>query len=126
MSDIASNIGNAIIKPERGTRWRFVAASCRRSAVATSDDHLSDYAWRCYLAAQQTNTFGKDFSLVDSVGCCGCVVHLEHPDRVPCYIWWRVSFFFDRDGKEANVFVWSEPEKTFFRQSFDWFTRRRV
>jgi hypothetical protein len=124
MSDIAGNIGNAIIKTERGTKWRFVAASKLRNAVARTVFHLSHDSEKVLLCASSEHTFGKSISLHDSESCCGCIVHLEHPDRVPSPVWWRVSYFFDRDGKEANVFVWSEPEKQFFRRSQEWFNKR--
>jgi hypothetical protein len=124
MSDIAGNIGNAIIKPERGNRRRIVAATRLHDGIATTDYRLSKSARPTFIVAQGENAFGKDFSLADSVVCGCCVVHLEHPDRVPSPVWWRVSYFFDRDGKEANVFVWSEPEKQFFRRSQEWFNKR--
>jgi|SRR5688572_33230484 len=122
--DIASTDANAIIKPERGTRWRFLSTSKRCSAIATQLNELPPEQLFAYNMARTKNTFGLDFSICDSVGCCGAVVALAHPDMVPRWVWWRVTYFFDRDGKEANVFVWSDPERTFFRRSAEWFNCR--
>jgi len=124
MSDLADILDNAVIKPERGNRWRFVAASKFCRAIATELSMLSDLATRAYSEAHDTSTFGKDISICYSSGCCGCIVALESVDFMPRPVWWKVSYFFDRDGREANVFVWSAPERQFFRRSIDWFNCR--
>jgi hypothetical protein len=127
MSDLADISANAVIKPERGIFWRFVGASSRPSAwveVATGWTDLTADAVRAYSQSRSNHTFGENIVFKDSKRCCGCVVALHNQDVVPRPVWWRVSYFFDRDGSEANVFVWSAPERQFFRRSWDWFQVR--
>lgn len=117
MADIADISSNAVIRPGLKPCWRFVGMLGR------------DRSANCEAArtARKSSAFGSDVVLVtsDSTRCCGAIVEMEPDGRISYRAWFEISYFFNRDGTEANVFVFNPFEKNFVRRGRGFFLSRR-
>jgi len=114
MSDLAEKSANAIIRPGMNFRWRMVAF-WPRDYKALSE------------AAVSPHTFGTEAVLVtsDSASCCGALFVSDGGGIQPLQFW-RLEYFFSRDGKEARVFEYDKWSKHFHARRLEELWQRRL
>ncbi len=117
MADIADTSESAIIRPGLKPCWLFVGS--------LNAPEVNYYAREL---AKKSNAFGADIQLVesDSTRCCGAIVVTEFGCQMTRAAWLEVRYFLDRDGDEANVFVFDRFQKNFGRRGRAFFLRRLI
>lgn len=113
--DIADKSASAILRPGKVPVWRVV---CRFD---------NPFRTEMEKQAKRSGTFGADIELrIDySQKCCGALFLPEENGGLLSHHFWRLQYFFERDGAEALVFEYDRWCRRFFARRLEELELRR-